>query len=157
LSNGIPTVLSVLRRLQYPELESRFPRRAIAALFALINGFLSIGLMAAAAHLADIPMIFPSLGPTAFLFFYTPMAPAASPRNTLIGHFIGAACGWLSVAAFGLLDAGPALATGVTWQYVGAASTALGFTAGLMVLVGAPHPPAGATMRSSRSGCSRQA
>ena len=46
---------------------------------------------------------------------------AASPCNTLIGHFIGAGCGWLSIAAFGLLDAGPADGPSVTWQYASAA------------------------------------
>lgn len=101
--------------------------------------------MATAAHLARAPMIFPSLGPTAFLFFYTPLAPAASPRNTVIGHAIGAAAGWVSLATLGLLDDGPALATGVSWAYVIAASAALALTASLMALLNAPHPPAGAT------------
>jgi len=134
-----------IKRLRYSELASHHPGRGLNAAFALINGFISIALMAAAAVLADAPMIFPSLGPTAFLFFYTPLAPAASPRNTLIGHAVGALAGWGSVAAFGLTDAGPALQQGVTWSYAMAAASALGLTAGLMVLLSAPHPPAGAT------------
>ena len=31
------------------------------------------------------PFVFPSLGPTAFLFFFTPRAPAASPRHPPAG------------------------------------------------------------------------
>jgi CBS domain-containing membrane protein len=101
--------------------------------------------MAMMALVTRAPFIFPSLGPTAFLFFYTPTAPPASPRNTLIGHAIGGSAGWLSLALFGLTDAGPALTTGVTVPRVLAAALSLGLTSGLMVLLRAPHPPAGAT------------
>lgn len=134
-----------LRRLRYSELSSRYPGRNITAIFALINGFISIAVMTAVAVLAGAPMIFPSLGPTAFLFFYTPLAPAASPRNTIVGHAIGATAGWVSLAAFGLLDAGPALGGGIEGGYVLAAAAALGVTSGAMVMLNAPHPPAGAT------------
>ena len=133
------------RRVQYLDLTTRPPTRKLSAVFTLVTGFVSIAVMATAAHLARAPMIFPSLGPTAFLFFYTPLASAASPRNTIIGHAIGAAAGWVSLAALGLLDDGPALVTGVSWAYVIAASAALALTASLMALLDAPHPPAGAT------------
>ena len=51
----------------------------------------------------------------------------------------------MSLAAFGLLHAGPAVGGGVTAARVGAAALSLGLTSGLMVLLRAPHPPAGAT------------
>jgi hypothetical protein len=54
-------------------------------LFALINGLISVGLMAVVALVTGAPFIFPSLEPTAFLLFYTPTQPAASPRNTIGG------------------------------------------------------------------------
>jgi CBS domain-containing membrane protein len=41
--------------------------------------------------------------------------------------------------------AGSALSVGVTWPRVIAAGLSLGLTAGVMVLLRAPHPPAGAT------------
>jgi CBS domain-containing membrane protein len=91
------------------------------------------------------PFIFPSLGPTAFLFFYTPLAPAASPRNTICGHLIGALAGWGCLALFGLQHSGSSIAAGVTGARVGAAALSLGLTSGLMVLFKSPHPPAGAT------------
>ena len=75
----------------------------------------------------------------------TASVPAASPRNTLYGHFIGAAVGWGCLLAFGLQGEGPSTAVGVTWERVLAAGLSLGLTSGLMVLVRAPHPPAGAT------------
>ena len=115
------------------------------ALFNLVNGGLSIGLLAVVAHFTRSPFIFPSLGPTAFLLYYQPTAVASSPRNTLIGHFIGAAVGWICLAVFGLQDAPPALISGVSWARVGAAALSLGCTSALMVLSRAPHPPAGAT------------
>lgn len=53
--------------------------------------------------------------------------------------------GYLSLAVTGLTAAGPALAVGVSWPRVIAAALSLGLTAGLMVLLKSPHPPAGAT------------
>jgi CBS-domain-containing membrane protein len=132
-------------RVSLPSLLRRHDRVAILGLFATINGIVSIGLMAFAALITGAPFIFPSLGPTAFLLFYTPMAPTACPRNTLAGHAIGAAAGYFALVVFGLQDAGPALTTGVTAPRVGAAAISLGLTSGLMVWARVPHPPAGAT------------
>ena len=138
-------VSGLLLRFRLPALAERHDSTAILATFSFINGCLSIGLMGVVALLTGQPFIFPSLGPTAFLFFYTPLTPAASPRNAVIGHLIGALAGWGSLLLFGLHHAGPALSTGVTGPRIGAAALSLGLTSGLMVLLKAPHPPAGAT------------
>jgi CBS domain-containing membrane protein len=135
----------LFRRLRLPWLLQRHSRVPVLALFSFINGCISIGLMSILAVITHSPFIFPSLGPTAFLFFYTPTAPAASPRNTIIGHAIGVTAGYLSLVVTGLTMAGPALAVGVTWPRVIAAALSLGLTSGLMVLLKSPHPPAGAT------------
>lgn len=135
----------LLLRFRLTSLAERYDSTVVLAAFSLVNGFISIALLATVALVSHQPFIFPSLGPTAFLFFYTPLAPAASPRNAIVGHLIGAAAGWASLAVFGLLDAGPAVAAGVTSARVGAAALSLGLTSGLMVLLRAPHPPAGAT------------
>ncbi|MHB1139997.1 MAG: HPP family protein [Microthrixaceae bacterium] len=132
-------------RWRVPALVRRHSSRVVMGGFALVNGVISIGVMSAAAVVTRAPLIFPSLGPTAFLLFYTPTAPAASPRNTICGHAIGAAAGYLSLVIFGLTQAAPALATEVTWARVGAAALSLGLTSGVMVWCGVPHPPAGAT------------
>src|SRR6266567_3820174 len=131
--------------IRIPWLLQRHAQVPILALFGFINGCISIGLMSILALITHSPFIFPSLGPTAFLFFYTPTAPAASPRNTIIGHAIGVAAGYFSLVVTGLTMAGPALAVGVTWPRVIAAALSLGLTSGLMVLLKSPHPPAGAT------------
>ena len=52
------------------------------------------------------------LGPTAFLFFYTPTTASAAPRNTVFGHLIGALAGYLSLVLFALTEAAPAFETG---------------------------------------------
>lgn len=137
--------LGLFRRLQLTYLTERYSSVVVLAAFSLINGFISIALMALAAVVTRAPFVFPSLGPTAFLFFYTPMAATAAPRNAFIGHLIGAAMGYLSLVLFGLTDAGPAFATGVDLPRVMAAALSLGLTSALMVLCRAPHPPAGAT------------
>ena len=134
-----------IQRLRYSELAERHPGRALPAIFALVNGAFSLALMGGIAVLADLPMIFPSLGPTAFLFFDAPLSDAASPRSTVTGHAIGAVAGWLSLAVFGLLSTPSVLIAGVSWAYGGAAAMALGLTAGLMILLDVRHPPAGAT------------
>jgi CBS-domain-containing membrane protein len=132
-------------RFRLDRLESRYDTLTALGIFSFVNGCLSIGIMALLALVTKQAFIFPSLGPTAFLFFYTPLAPAASPRNAIYGHLIGIAAGWGSLALFGLLDAGPAVSEGVTASRVGAAALSLGLTSGVMVLARAPHPPAGAT------------
>ncbi|MBV9231471.1 MAG: HPP family protein [Chloroflexi bacterium] len=135
----------LLTHLRLPWLTQHYAQTPVLALFSFINGCISIGIMSALALITRSPFIFPSLGPTAFLFFYTPRAPSASPRNTIIGHAIGVLAGYFSLAVTGLTMAGPALAVGVTWPRVIAAALSLGLTAGLMVLFKSPHPPAGAT------------
>lgn len=132
-------------RARVPYLVRAHSNTAVMGLFAFVNGVLSIAVMSGAAVLTGEPFIFPSLGPTAFLLFYTPMLPAACPRNAICGHAIGAGAGFVSLVIFGLTEAAPALSTGVTWPRVGAAALSLGLTSGLMVWCRVPHPPAGAT------------
>lgn len=134
-----------LARLRLEPLERRYGTRPVLAAFGLVNGGISIGLLAVIAHFADSAFIFPSLGPTAFLVFYRPLAASSAPRNAFLGHLIGAVAGWTSLALFGLLDAPPELTGGVSWARVGAAAFSLGVTSGLMVGLRTPHPPAGAT------------
>jgi CBS-domain-containing membrane protein len=135
----------LITRFRIRSLEEKHGSTIVLSIFSLVNGFISIALMSTVALISHQPFVFPSLGPTAFLFFYTPLAPAASPRNTIVGHLIGAVAGWMSLAAFGLLHADPAIAVGVTGARVGAAALSLGLTSALMVLCRVPHPPAGAT------------
>ena len=135
----------LIGRFQLRALQDRYDTTLVLGTFALLNGFLSIALMAAAALVTGQPFIFPSLGPTAFLLFYTPLQASASPRNTIVGHLVGALAGYLALVLFGLTAAGPAVSVGVSTPRVLAAALSLGLTAGVMVWLRVPHPPAGAT------------
>lgn len=135
----------LVERLRLTRLLGRFPERPVWAAFMFINGFVTIAILAGVAMVTRTPFVFPSLGPTAFLFFFSPTAPTASPRNTIIGHAIGIACGYGALAVFGLEHALPAMATGVDLPRVGAAALSLAATGALMILLKAAHPPAGAT------------
>jgi CBS-domain-containing membrane protein len=138
-------VLGIARRFQLPALERRHSSRFVLGVFAGVNGCISIGLMSLVAWGTGQPFVFPSLGPTAFLLFYTPHVASAWPKNTICGHFIGVLAGLFALWAFGLRHAGPAVAVGVTPARVGAAAVSLGLTALLMAWLAVPHPPAGAT------------
>ena len=135
----------LVARFQIAHLLTRYPERHVWALFMFLNGFATIALLAAVAMVSGTPFVFPSLGPTAFLFFFTPRAPAASPRHTIYGHAIGIVCGYGALWLFGLRHAPPAMAAGVSAARVGAAALSLASTGALMILLKAAHPPAGAT------------
>lgn len=138
-------VRGIAERLRLTALVDRHSSVVVMGLYALVNGVISIGLMATAAYATGSPFIFPSLGPTAFLLFYAPLTPAASPRNTLGGHLIGALAGYLSLAVFGLLDVAFVPGGPISGARIGAAALSLGVTSGAMAWLRVPHPPAGAT------------
>ncbi len=113
--------------------------------YSFLGCLLTIVLVGLTALAADEPMLLPSLGPTVMLFFESSLRPAACPRNALIGHGIGIACGWGSLAAFGLLHSPSALSDGFTGERVAAAAASVALTAIAKHFVSAPHPPAAAT------------
>src|SRR5262252_962332 len=115
------------------------------ALFMFVNGFISIGILCGLAMLFKTPFIFPSLGAIAFLVFFTPTTPAASPRNTLCGHAIAIVCGYVALWVTGLQHAGPAVVTEFGSGRILAAALSLATTGALMIRLNVPHPPAAAT------------
>lgn len=115
------------------------------AVYTFIGSLLAIGLSGTWAYLIKQPLVFPSLGATAFLIFETPMAEVASPRNTIIGHSVGVAAGAASLAIFGLLTAPSVYVAGITIDRVFALALAVALTGGVLRVLRAAHPPAGAT------------
>jgi hypothetical protein len=73
------------------------------------------------------------------------MAEVASPRNTLIGHYVGAAVATLWLFVFGLQDNADALVEGFTPERAAAVALSVACTGGILRLLRAAHPPAGAT------------
>ena len=115
------------------------------ALYTALGSLLTIGLSGLLAWALDEPLVFPSLGATAFLFFETPMAEVASIRNTLIGHSVGAAVAFVWLEVFGLVGEPSAITAGFTADRVACIALSLAFTGGTLRLLRAAHPPAGAT------------
>ncbi|HZQ18975.1 MAG TPA: HPP family protein [Terriglobales bacterium] len=138
-------ILSMLRRLRLVWLLDRFPHRLVRSAYVFVNGFVTIGVLAVLALVSRNPFVFPSLGPTAYLLFFSPMTKASSPRNTIIGHAVGLLCGY---AAFAVTGAGAqpfGVHPGIFWPRILAAALSLSATGALMVLLDVSHPPAGAT------------
>ena len=73
------------------------------AVYTATGSLIAIGLSGFWAWLLEEPLLFPSLGATAFLFFETPLAEVGTPRNAVIGHFVAIAAAVGALAAFGLL------------------------------------------------------
>jgi CBS domain-containing membrane protein len=143
--NGFDHVGVLLSNMRMEWLLQHFPPRLVWAVYVCVNGFITIGLLGLLALLTGSPFVFPSLGPTAYLFFFSPLAEVSSPRNTILGHAIGLICGY---AAFSLAVASsPPFGTspGVHVPRLLAAALSLSATGALMALLRISHPPAGAT------------
>lgn len=142
---SLRTVAIARTRSRFIRLLARFPERHVWAAFVLCMGFLSTAILAAVAMISHTPFIFPSLGPTAILFFFHPMSASASPRHALLGHAIGVLCGYGSLVVLGLQNAGSAANGSIDVHRVVAVALSLGTTAFFMVLLKVAHAPAGAT------------
>jgi CBS domain-containing membrane protein len=115
------------------------------AIYTFVGSLIAIGLSGTWAWIAKEPLVFPSLGATAFLIFETPTAEVGSPRNTIIGHLVGILAGVASLAVFGLLNAPSAYVTGIAAPRVAAIAMAVALTGGILRVLRSAHPPAGAT------------
>ncbi|MFB9993906.1 HPP family protein [Deinococcus oregonensis] len=104
---------------------------------------LFIGLVGLATHQ---PLLFPSLGPTAFLQTETPDQPSARPYNVVTGHLVGLLAGFLAVWVCGAGDAPSVLSVHqLTAPRVWASVLAILLTLLVGLLLRASHPPAAAT------------
>jgi CBS-domain-containing membrane protein len=136
---------ALVTRMRLAWLLRHFSPRLAWAAYVGINGFVTIGILALLALVSGSPFLFPSLGPTAYMFFFAPMSEASSPRNAVFGHAIGLICGY---GAFALaMSHSPhfPMRAGIHVPGVLAAALSLSATGALMVLFGVSHPPAGAT------------
>lgn len=138
-------IFSFFRRLRLDWLLLHFPPRLVRSVYVFVNSFVTIAVLALLALLSRNPFVFPSLGPTAYLLFFSPLGKTSSPRNTIFGHAIGLVCGY---AAFVFTGAGArpfGIHQGIFWPRILAAALSLSVTGALMVLLDVSHPPAGAT------------
>jgi CBS domain-containing membrane protein len=136
---------ALLAHMRLEWLLQHFPPCLVWAVYVCVNGFITIGLLALLALLTGSPFVFPSLGPTAYLFFFSPLAEASSPRNTILGHAIGLICGYAAFALTAAYSPPFAMQAGIHAPRVLAAALSLSATGALMALFQVSHPPAGAT------------
>ena len=143
--NGFEHVGVLLRRVRMEWLLQHFPPRLIWAIYVCINGFITIGLLGLLALLTGSPFVFPSLGPTAYLFFFSPLAEVSSPRNTILGHAIGLICGYVAFALAVASSPPFGINPGIHGARLLAAALSLSATGAFMAFLRISHPPAGAT------------
>lgn len=129
----------------HKRLVERFGATVGEALYSFIASALAVGVSAVAAWFFELPLLFPSLGPTAYLFFESPMNPTSSPRNTVIGHFVAVVAGGISLAIFGLIGAPGILQAGPEPAYLVSGVLSVALTGAVLLLLRSSHPPAGAT------------
>src|SRR3954454_11916837 len=128
-------VFRLLERLRLSWLLAHLPPTAVWASYVFVNSFATIGVLAVLAFLTHNPFVFPSLGPTAYLFFFTPLAEPASPRNAVLGHAIALCCGFAAFSVTGMRHLPPGLAVEIYWPRVFSAALSLSLTAAIMVLL----------------------
>lgn len=134
-----------LSRLRLNWLLAHLPERAVWAVYVFLNSFVTITLLTVLALVTRNPFVFPSLGPTAYLFFFSPLAEASTPRNAIFGHAIGLACGFFAFYVTGMHPFGQGAGGHVYFPRIVASALALSLTGAFMVLTHVNHPPAGAT------------
>ncbi|WP_339105317.1 HPP family protein [Haloterrigena salinisoli] len=113
-----------------------------------IHTGLLISTTAAMAWLSGLPMLFPSLGPSAFVLALFQDSEATSPRRVIGGHAIGVAAGLLAYHLLGVTisitaTADPGSLEALRLGASGVIATTL--TAGGMLWTDTRHPPACAT------------
>lgn len=138
-------IFSFFRKLRLDWLLRHFPPRLVRSVYVFVNGFITIGALALLALVSKNPFVFPSLGPTAYLLFFSPLGRTSSPRNTVWGHAIGLTCGYAAFVATGAGALPFGEHPGIFWPRILAAALSLSATGAFMVLLDVSHPPAGAT------------
>lgn len=132
-------------RVSIPSLLAGCDERRVIAITTALNGGIAILIICLLAWLVDLPLLFPALGPSAFLLFSSPFSRAASPRSVILGHFVALASGLVVWHSANLLCSQPISLEVGGWPALVSASTALALTCALLVWFSCPHAPACAT------------
>jgi CBS-domain-containing membrane protein len=119
--------------------------RGTTAAYAGLASLVVLAASGAVALLLKQPWLFPSLGPTAMLFFQSPEQPAARPLNTVVGHVIGILVGWACLLLLVPPGTPPAPVGGLTPAYLLSGALSVAITVAVLALLALPHPPAGAS------------
>ena len=120
-------VLELVERLRLSWLLDHLPPRLVWSVYVFINGFITIALLAPPSVVTRTPFVFPSLGPTAYLFFFTPLGESSSPRNAVLGHAVGLVCGYGAYVVTGSHGFGGSALRVAHWPEILAAALSLAY------------------------------
>lgn len=88
------------------------------------------------------PLLFASLGPTAYELVETPERKSARPYNIVVGHLVAVLAGFLALWATHAWTS-PKFSTGIiTWPRIGAVVLAAAVTVAVTLLINATQPAA---------------
>lgn len=141
-------IVAFFSRLQFWYLiRSLANKRLVTIVFVFMAGATALGTITMIAFLTNLMMLFPPLGPSAFILFYTPLAETASPRNVIMAHTLALLSGLasLTLAGWFFSEGAQLQSAGMNWHDVSAIALAMGLTSIAMVVLRCVHPPAAAT------------
>ncbi len=141
-------VVAFFSRLQLWYLIRNFNNpHVLLVLFLFIAGAVALGTIAIIAYLTRLPLLFPQLGPSAFILFHTPMSLTASPRNVLLSHTLAVACGLFALWLVGWIYPGAGLSDPfvLNWHRILVIALTMGVSGVIMVGLKCVHPPAAAS------------
>ncbi len=126
--------------------DGRHSQAAVRA-FVFIEALTALAIIAITAYLVQLPLLFPPLGPSAFILFRTPMSRTASPRSVLLAHSLALLIGLIMLQLFVFCYPGVEWQsdTALHWPKIFALSLAMGLTSLAMIQFNCAHPPAAAT------------
>ncbi|MBU1698697.1 MAG: HPP family protein [Candidatus Eisenbacteria bacterium] len=121
--------------------------RLFLILYVFFKGAVALGIITAVAFVTHFPLLFPPLGPSAFILFNTPMSPNASPKNVILSHTVAALSGLTALHLLVLIFPEAHLSNPqiLSWPRVAVIGLAMGLTGALILALRCPHPPAAAT------------
>ncbi|MEE9296387.1 MAG: HPP family protein, partial [Phycisphaerae bacterium] len=93
----------------------------------------------------DLPILFPALGPSAFILFSSPFSPAAAPRSVIMGHFVSIAVGYATWCLVSFASGHPVSLDTGGWPVLASASLAMAASCVLLICLACPHAPGCAT------------
>ncbi|MGD2187966.1 MAG: HPP family protein [Desulfobacterales bacterium] len=141
-------IVAFFSRLQFWYLIRKIDRpHTLLVLFIFIAGAVALGTISIVAYLTRLPLLFPQLGPSAFILFHTPMSVTASPRNVLLSHTLAVASGLFALWLVGWIypEAGLSDPFVLNWYRILVIALTMGAAGVIMVLAKCIHPPAAAS------------
>ncbi len=111
-----------------------------------VLGFIAISVNGLVAWAVNQPLLFPSLAPTVFLLFRSPLSKDACPRNVIFGHLVAIVIGFGALTIFGLYNEASVLQEGTTLVRVFAVALSLALTEAVLISLNTPHTPAATTV-----------